>query len=164
LASVTAFPSKRVDKKKPPGYDGATVIVQGYDPRDVDINVTVWTEPQYRRLAEMLRTLWPPVKKPSDPDYFRAAFDIQHPALALLRIVKVMIVAVSTLDPGPVAGAMTCKIKCWEWMPPKEVKKKGKVERPANAPVTPAMQTAKNEPHANDPKIPSKDKKTGGPT
>lgn len=180
ISTAKATAGKRVDKLKETDSHGATHIARGYDPtQGIDIDVMLWTQPQHQRFIELMRVFWAPPGKfrpastgdtsstqetpirtaTSGDDLFNAAFPIFYPGLQHLRISAVTVMAVSGLEPGPVAGTMTCKIKCWEYFKPQDAAAK---EIEAVAPVAPEFRTTEQEPHDNAPKKPSLDGKTGG--
>lgn len=131
---VRALPEQQVDVQKAPARDGATATWQGYMPGPIDIEVLLWTRPQYEAWQEVIAQLWPRPGKIAPGTKFddktststakvaaqlaeRNAFEIKHPALVDLRISRVIIKGISLPVPGPIPQSRVVNIKAIEFCP-----------------------------------------------
>jgi hypothetical protein len=115
ISVAVAEPGRRSDEKKSNGEHGASLTLYGYLPSKVEITVTIWTSDQLKELDDIVAKIWPPAAKRSADR--EVALDIVYPAVNQLHIKSVAILAVGTLQPGPVTGSKQMKIKCQEFFP-----------------------------------------------
>lgn len=94
-AKVTTQKVRRVEVNTAPGVDGATLRDLGYEASKVEIAVRVWTQPQLNALDKRVKTVLVPRK---DDKGREQAVDIQHPALAMLGISKIVVKSVGSLN------------------------------------------------------------------
>jgi hypothetical protein len=112
--SVQGLPTLAVDRKKHAGVDGAAITVNGYIPGPVELEGLLWTPDQWEFFQAKAPDIWrKPTKKAKLSDL---AVTIDHPALALWGITKVVVVGVSPPSDGPIKFSKIVKIKCLEYV------------------------------------------------
>lgn len=110
-----------VDKKKQAGTDGARVTIHGVEPSSVEIEITIWTPEQLRRLADLWAVLFPKATKGSPQ-----AFDVMHPMFTIHDIRSLQFVE----GEGPIIDQQrkgTFTMRAIEYRPPSS-KKASKTE------------------------------------
>jgi len=142
--SVEALPTLEYGREKAPGRDGAAIILQGYLPGPIDIEVLMWTEEQWVVFQEVMDLVWTRPGKISSGfsergvQFFSSidktgaersqiakgaalaeqrAVTIGHPALQEAKISLVVITGRSLPKPGPAPQSRIVNIKCLEFVP-----------------------------------------------
>lgn len=111
---VQGLPTLAVDKKKHAGVDGAAITVQGYIPGPVELEGLLTTFDQWDFFQQIATQIWrKPTKKAKLSDL---AVTVDHPALLLWGITKVVVIGVSPPMDGPIRQSKTVKIKCLEYV------------------------------------------------
>lgn len=144
LAKVRAAPAFSVDIQKASGRDASNVILRGYRPGEVEIEVMVWTPDQWERLQEIIQTVWRKPNKTGKLDLPKtgkgasdaakreeaaairagaksvqqAALTISHPAVSPFGISHVTVVGFVPIEDGPEAQTKVMRIRCIEYVPP----------------------------------------------
>ena len=142
ICRVKATPRLATDVQKPNGGDAAAIILRGYTPAQVEIEITMWTAAQWKRLQSMVPSWWRRPNKTSDLQLASvtkkqakeakktenlnlqigaaaieaAAVSIFHPALALLNINQVVVTEISAPEPGPQPQTIVVRMKCYEFI------------------------------------------------
>jgi hypothetical protein len=143
-ASVKALPTQDFTREKAPGRDGGTIIMQGYLPGPIDIELLMWKPEQYVIWQSVLKEIWRRPGKISAGFSDRGtefdtagqkkaaeraliaqgaklaeerAIEIAHPMLQPYDINRVVITGISLPEPGPVPGSKVVNIKCMEFVP-----------------------------------------------
>lgn len=142
VAAVDVDVSKQKDKLGKPKEP--TLTDNGPDPTTIKATVEVFTKKDWEDLTRIL-----PQIKPKKNSTERPAFDITHPAAALLGLQKVIVKGVSV--PPPEAQSLTVEITMQEWFPatalPKPVLSSGgrpKADKNANFDNVPTVSPGKN--------------------
>lgn len=135
IIRVAALPTQAADVQQPSDRDGAAIVMRGYTPGPIDIEIVLWTPEQWKVYQDVLGNVWKkpgkiaPTTLPSGKaaDLARsganaaeqAALDIIHPSLnGALGIKSIMILGVSVPVPtnDPKQGRVV-HWKCLEYVP-----------------------------------------------
>lgn len=117
VCTVSATPSKRLDNKQAAGRDGATPTFVGYSPAQVEIKCKVWTGPQWEALQEVIAGIWPTAEGAKTATTYNESMAIDHPALAALRITKVVVQSITAPSTAE-RGTLSITVRCLEFVPP----------------------------------------------
>jgi len=143
LGKVRCSPTYATDIQKPNGSDAAAVILRGYVPGPIEIEVLIWTPEHWDLLQAVMTKLWRKPNKSSPLDLpgggknasavksaketaalklgvqalQQAAVSIEHPGLGLYGISQVVVTGVSLPEEGPAPQSKIVRIKCVEYVP-----------------------------------------------
>lgn len=144
--TLRAIPEHVYDNQKIAGYDGSDLVLRGYLPGPIDLEMLIWTPSQWREAQIAIRTLYrKPLKDSAAVDVVdeeeliaRAenktrrsqglsearrklaearALDIKHPWLGLLDLKRVVIKGISLPEPGPEPQTWIINWKLQEFVP-----------------------------------------------
>ena len=145
IAQVRVSRSRKLDVKKPPGIDGATITCQGYEPAKVEIRLVIWTPKQSELLQQILPLIEnAPGKEPPN------GWAITHPAAQMRNVNAIIFQDISGPEPSSIQGAMEMKFTCLEWYPkpknavtktPKQVAPRANALAPTPAATDPSSQS-----------------------
>lgn len=166
ICSVKCQPTIKIDVKKSPGRDGATLTPQGYLPGPIEISTVLWTPPQWAEYEALLSMIWPRHKGPTaqavalaqsrnktknptttqlaDAQLYVDALVVTHPTFQAYKIYSVVVTGVSAPEPGPVVQSKIVRIRCIEYQEPGRVaptKVRQKSKAVADAPGVPTLQS-----------------------
>lgn len=110
LATVTGSVSRKVDAKKAPGSDGATLTDQGYEPAKIEITIRVWDREQWDRLISAIGAV-----HPRRAGGVRQPLDIAHPAANALGVRSVYVTDIKF--PEIANGILSLSMSATEWFP-----------------------------------------------
>jgi hypothetical protein len=150
LCKIKGLPTLAFDKKKGNGVDGATITVHGYLPGPIDIEVLMWTSPQFDKFLTLVSQIWRKPNKKSKLDDLWVR--ISHPGLDVWGINQVVILGVSVPEDGPVPQSKIIKIKAIEYVPivkgtqVKTAKGGQKIDAPLDIHFDPAKSVLKLKP------------------
>ena len=127
VCEVHAEPHYKHDKKKPNGNHGASLTTTGREPSDVRMRFYIWTRDQWTAMQYIIKRIWPAPKTIPDGVKGNAAaalaknlnplVSVGHPALSVVGVEKIVIVAVSAPQPGRTHGEMVIEMKAIELLP-----------------------------------------------
>jgi hypothetical protein len=132
ICKIKALPTREYDREKAPGRDGATIIMQGYLPGPIDIEVLLWMPIHFELWEGIVDKLWGApgklapgaAKKQTAASIEDAAklaeeraIEISHPATDVMKIHRVVITGISLPEPGPQPQSRVVNIKCLEFVP-----------------------------------------------
>lgn len=187
--TVKALPTQDYKAEKAPGTDGATIILQGYLPGPIDIELEMWLEEQYTAWNRVVQEIWRKPGKSSAGFSDRGtnlkaaakkreerrliqegqqlateqAVSIETPVLQGLNIHRVVITGISVPEPGSNPDTRVVHIKCLEYTPPPATKQASrKVNASVNKPK-PDAQIFDLPPQNSGGVSPGLNKKVGGP-
>lgn len=151
ICTVRALPTQVTDLQKPVGADSARLMLQGYLPGPIDIELFMWKRSQWDVWQKLLPLLWPKPGKlapgssanltsEEDRDVeiarerrearqaaqlaTQSAVEIEHPFLTPMNIHRVVVVGISLPEKGPQPQTWVVNIKCVEFVPPPPVVRK----------------------------------------
>lgn len=157
LCEVKVNKGRDLDKKKASGSDGARVTFHGIDPAQVELEITIWTPEQLKKLEELWKQIFPQSNKrpkgtsPNEP--WPPAFDVEHPALKRHAVKSLVFIKGEGPDPGRFPKSRSFRISAIEFLPPKKSK--------ASTPVKSKGSTL--DPKTSDYPTPGANKKNTGP-
>lgn len=148
ICRVRGAPEYMVDRQKPNGGDAAAIILRGYNPKDIEIEVTIWTPQQWEKLQDVITKVWRRPNKASALDLPRSgkgvetvkkaeetaaiqggarlveqqAVDISHPSTSLYGIKQVVVVGMSMPEDGGTVGSKVVRIRCVQFIAPAAAK------------------------------------------
>lgn len=109
--SVTA--ERGLDEQKAAGRHGATLIFRGRKPVRAEMRVRLWTPEQWTAMQTLLGEIYPQGGTGTPK-----AFDVTHPALALLKVGQMAVVSVSAPKPTGTPGEREIVIQLVEYTAP----------------------------------------------
>lgn len=127
---VRALPSQDYTREKAPGQSGGTIIMQGYLPGPIDVEIMMWLPEQRARWSEILKEIWVKPGKVSSGKVEggsvavasalaqQNAVEVVHPELLELGVHRAVVVGVSLPEPGPVPQSRVVNLKLLEMTPP----------------------------------------------
>jgi len=115
----------RVDHPKIKKSDGHRLVIEGYQPDALEIEVWIWTPAQYAAYLAVL-----PLISPKLNPVLRRAHRISHADLAPLGLSEVYFTEVPTLEDGHVWGLRVLKLKAIEVF--RDAKESTKVLKPSD--------------------------------
>ncbi len=145
VCKVKALPTQDFSREKAPGRDGGTIIMQGYLPGPIDIEMMIWTKEQWDIWQGIIKEIWRKPgkisagfsdrgtefdtagsKKAAERSQIAAgaalaedrAIAISAPQLQPYDISRVVVTGISLPEPGPVPQSRIINIKCMEFVPP----------------------------------------------
>jgi hypothetical protein len=138
VATVKAAPTQQFDLQKINGGDGASVVLRGYLPGPIEIEVVIWTIEQWERWQEIFPAIWRKPGKLATKSVGsgkkekaaakvaaragavaaqQAALTIYHPYLSQFGITRVVVTGISLPEKGPAEQSRVIRIKCMEYTP-----------------------------------------------
>lgn len=117
LVQVTGSLTRKIDARKAPEKDGAQLASLGNEPARFEVSVTLWTSAQLERWDLITLVLRTPNEsgKPT-------AFDVNHPALAMLGITKAVPERISFPQRRD-KGIYEARVSFVEWRTPRDASK-----------------------------------------
>lgn len=150
LVKVRATPEVQVDRQKVHGSNKTALVLNGYLPGSIDVEVKVWTPEQWDVLSEAIDNLWrkrerklaevetggtrPKTKAEAAAQEnavaasqtakagaaTQASVSLLWPGLNAYGVKAVIIAGVSLPEDGPEPGTKVVRFKCIEYVPPNE--------------------------------------------
>ena len=106
VAKLNTNPNAKDD---PPKFE-ARLVDKGYNPGDLRAIVSVWEQDQWEDLKETMR-----IFRPSPSGKITDAYDILHPATALLGITTVIIIGIAVRH--PINQTLSVELTMKQWFP-----------------------------------------------
>ena len=130
VCEVHAEPHYKHDRKSAKGKQGANLTMAGREASDVRMRFYIWTDYQWQMMQTLIKHIWPtPKSVPSGltgtalQNAARALNPLvtaSHPALAVVGVADIVIVAVSAPQPGRTHGEMVVEMRGIEYFPPQK--------------------------------------------
>jgi hypothetical protein len=139
MPCLTEYPDadagRKLDAKSAPGSSGGVVRDLGYDLANVTFTLFMWESDHFRRLNELLSSVFPRAGKRRD------AVRVYHPVLEPLRIEYVVIQSISAIKRVQ-AQLFKCVLKSIEHNPPPRTT--SVIQTPQAPPVLAIVETQTN--------------------
>jgi hypothetical protein len=158
-ATVKCSPQTSLDKQKVAGRDGATVVSRGKKPANMEIVITVWTQPQWSLLLQLLEYInaRPGKRAPVDRqsrvvsgDKSQASLLVEHPALSVIGVGSMVVEGIEApVLPGD--GTLTISIKGIQHIPPSKKDATKKIKGAGAPKVAPEFDPTQNSPGGSKP-------------
>lgn len=145
LIEVHPTKGRDLDKKKAAGTNGARLTIHGIDAATVDLEITIWTPEQLRKLRDLWAQIFPqsnkrpPTTSPTEP--WPPAFDVQHPWCDLHKIKALIFLRGEGPIPGRFPRSRMFKINAVEFLPPQKGNAKGTPVKSKGSKLDPSTTT-----------------------
>lgn len=91
--------TRKLDIAMAPGYDGGTLTDHGREPITFLVELTLWTDEQWRRWEEIFASLRPSLGRAGK------SYVVRHPMMRLMQVGSVYLRKISAPEPGPILDA-----------------------------------------------------------